>query len=328
MEIHAGAARGDRAGQLRWPAAVPAGRRRGTTASWWRRWSTASSGSLRLLQPADAGPAFRVNPFVNHYRNMAAYFDASRLKNAFTFQDLYVGLTPFDAPATFSMLSYSELAHGVWYPRAACTASSRAWSISPATPAWSSPSAHRVERIDTEWEQGAGGQPCRWVAGEGRCRPRERRPALCLRTPPPAGRDGRGDVTQAVLVFGDQLLLGPGQTVRGPGSPHAVPRGRLPRELQVHRPRPRRFRRIRASTSTPRRASTRRWPRPARTADGDRPGRSPERRRRPGLGGAPGPRARARAATAADRSASRPRATTSSSRRRTRRSRGRNATTW
>jgi phytoene desaturase len=61
--------------------------------------------------------AFRIRPFVGHYRNMAAYFAAPKLKHAFTFQDLYVGLTPFDAPATFSMLPYSELAHGVWYPR-------------------------------------------------------------------------------------------------------------------------------------------------------------------------------------------------------------------
>jgi phytoene desaturase len=64
----------------------------------------------------DAGLLFRLKPFVKHHRNMAAYFDASRLKSAFTFQDLYVGLSPFDAPATFSMLPYTEAAHGVWYP--------------------------------------------------------------------------------------------------------------------------------------------------------------------------------------------------------------------
>jgi phytoene desaturase len=69
-----------------------------------------------FFSPQMLGLAFRIRPFVNHYRNMAAYFADRRLKNAFTFQDLYVGLTPFDAPATFSMLSYSELAHGVWYP--------------------------------------------------------------------------------------------------------------------------------------------------------------------------------------------------------------------
>ena len=48
---------------------------------------------------------------------MSAYFDDPRLKAAFTFQDVYMGLSPFEAPATFSMMPYTELAHGVWYPR-------------------------------------------------------------------------------------------------------------------------------------------------------------------------------------------------------------------
>ena len=61
--------------------------------------------------------AFQLKPLVNHYRNMSAYFDDPRLKSAFTFQDVYMGLSPFEAPATFSMMPYTELAHGVWYPR-------------------------------------------------------------------------------------------------------------------------------------------------------------------------------------------------------------------
>lgn len=60
---------------------------------------------------------FQVKPLVNHYRNMSAYFGDPRLKAAFTFQDVYMGLSPFDAPATFSMMPYTELAHGVWYPK-------------------------------------------------------------------------------------------------------------------------------------------------------------------------------------------------------------------
>ena len=56
------------------------------------------------------------NLLANHYRSMSGYFTAPRLKSAFTFQDLYVGLSPFDAPAILSLLSYTELAHGVWYP--------------------------------------------------------------------------------------------------------------------------------------------------------------------------------------------------------------------
>jgi len=60
---------------------------------------------------------FRLKPFTNHYRNMSVYFDDPRLKSAFTFQDIYMGLSPFEAPATFSMMPYTELAHGVWYPK-------------------------------------------------------------------------------------------------------------------------------------------------------------------------------------------------------------------
>ncbi len=59
----------------------------------------------------------QLKPLVNHYGNMSAYFDDPRLKAAFTFQDVYMGLSPFEAPATFSMMPYTELAHGVWYPK-------------------------------------------------------------------------------------------------------------------------------------------------------------------------------------------------------------------
>jgi phytoene desaturase len=60
---------------------------------------------------------YQVKPLTKHYANMSNYFDDPRLKAAFTFQDVYMGLSPFEASATFSMMPYSELAHGVWYPR-------------------------------------------------------------------------------------------------------------------------------------------------------------------------------------------------------------------
>ena len=60
---------------------------------------------------------FQLKPLVKHYDNMANYFNHPRLKAAFTFQDVYMGLSPFEAPATFSMMPYTELAHGVWYPQ-------------------------------------------------------------------------------------------------------------------------------------------------------------------------------------------------------------------
>ena len=68
-----------------------------------------NAGNLPLL--------YQIKPLLPHYRHMAAYFKEDRLKAAFTFQDVYMGLSPFEAPATFSMMPYTELAHGVWYPR-------------------------------------------------------------------------------------------------------------------------------------------------------------------------------------------------------------------
>ncbi len=59
----------------------------------------------------------QVKPLVPHYAHMSTFFDNPRLKAVFTFQDVYMGLSPFEAPATFSMMPYTELAHGVWYPK-------------------------------------------------------------------------------------------------------------------------------------------------------------------------------------------------------------------
>lgn len=70
-----------------------------------------------FFTPANLPMLYQVKPFVNHYAHMAAYFDDPRLKSAFSFQDVYMGLSPFEAPATFSLMPYTELAHGVYYPR-------------------------------------------------------------------------------------------------------------------------------------------------------------------------------------------------------------------
>ncbi len=51
-----------------------------------------------------------------HYANTGRFFKDERLKAAFTFQNMYLGLSPYDAPATYSLLQYTELAEGVWYP--------------------------------------------------------------------------------------------------------------------------------------------------------------------------------------------------------------------
>lgn len=58
----------------------------------------------------------KLKALVKHYDNVGHYFHDPHLKAAFTFQNMYLGLSPFDAPATYSLVQYTELAEGVWYP--------------------------------------------------------------------------------------------------------------------------------------------------------------------------------------------------------------------
>src|SRR5215212_1231741 len=67
-----------------------------------------SPGNLPLL--------FQLKALKKHYANTGRFFKDERLKAAFTFQNMYLGLSPYDAPATYSLLQYTELAEGVWYP--------------------------------------------------------------------------------------------------------------------------------------------------------------------------------------------------------------------
>ncbi|KAJ5757146.1 Phytoene desaturase [Penicillium nucicola] len=45
------------------------------------------------------------------------YFKSDKLRRIFTFASMYLGMNPFEAPGTYSLLQYTELAHGIWYPK-------------------------------------------------------------------------------------------------------------------------------------------------------------------------------------------------------------------
>lgn len=74
-----------------------------------------------FLTPASILLFLRLHALHNHYRRLGAFFRTQRLKDAFSFQDMYMGISPFDAMATFSMLQYTELAEGVWFPQGGMT---------------------------------------------------------------------------------------------------------------------------------------------------------------------------------------------------------------
>jgi phytoene desaturase len=74
------------------------------------------SSALEYFSVKNLPLLFKLKPLVNHYTNVGHYFHEPHLKAAFTFQNMYLGLSPFDAPATYSLVQYTELADGVWLP--------------------------------------------------------------------------------------------------------------------------------------------------------------------------------------------------------------------
>src|ERR687898_1846879 len=59
----------------------------------------------------------RTRALNNYYRSVSRFFRTDKLRQAFSLQTMYLGLSPFEAPAVYSLLPYTELAEdGLWFP--------------------------------------------------------------------------------------------------------------------------------------------------------------------------------------------------------------------
>lgn len=70
-----------------------------------------------VLTPFFAKMALKLHPFESIWSRACRYFKTDRLRRVFTFATMYMGMSPFDAPSTYSLLQYTEAAEGIWYPR-------------------------------------------------------------------------------------------------------------------------------------------------------------------------------------------------------------------
>src|SRR5262249_47783851 len=53
---------------------------------------------------------------------LGRYFRDPRVRLAFSFQSKYLGMSPFNCPSLFSILSFLEYEHGVFHPSGGCFA--------------------------------------------------------------------------------------------------------------------------------------------------------------------------------------------------------------
>ncbi|KAI9475520.1 MAG: phytoene dehydrogenase [Benjaminiella poitrasii] len=70
-----------------------------------------------LVRLKYAPEIFRLHLFGKIYQRASKYFLTKKMRMAFTFQTMYMGMSPYDAPAVYSLLQYTEFAEGIWYPR-------------------------------------------------------------------------------------------------------------------------------------------------------------------------------------------------------------------
>lgn len=63
-----------------------------------------------------------VRPWRSLERELASYFSDPRVRLAFSFQSKYLGMSPFQCPSLFSILSFLEYEYGVFHPVGGCGA--------------------------------------------------------------------------------------------------------------------------------------------------------------------------------------------------------------
>ncbi len=70
-----------------------------------------------LANPVAGFRLLQTNANQNLYRQVAHFFDGNdKLSKAFSFHSMFLGLSPFDALAMYSLITYADLALGMWFP--------------------------------------------------------------------------------------------------------------------------------------------------------------------------------------------------------------------
>ncbi|TVP82783.1 MAG: phytoene desaturase [Alkalicoccus sp.] len=65
--------------------------------------------------PKNVKTLWKLRAYQSVRKQAAAYFRHPKLQDAFSLQTLYIGGSPSETPAIYSLVSFSEHAHGIWY---------------------------------------------------------------------------------------------------------------------------------------------------------------------------------------------------------------------
>jgi phytoene desaturase len=63
------------------------------------------------------GLLIKLKTYISNWKYVKKFFNDNHLRMAYTFQNIYVGQSPFDSPALFSMVPAAELTEGSFFPK-------------------------------------------------------------------------------------------------------------------------------------------------------------------------------------------------------------------
>lgn len=79
-----------------------------------------------LLHPSTLVGLLKALPLESVYKMVSRYLHNEKLREAFTFQTLYLGISPFECPSIYALLPYIEMEFGVWFPKGGTISLARA----------------------------------------------------------------------------------------------------------------------------------------------------------------------------------------------------------
>lgn len=79
-----------------------------------------------FFSPKNLAHVIGIRAHKKMYAEVSRYFRDERLRAALTFQTMYLGISPFDSPAVYGLLPFTELAMGIWFPKGGMHAIPRA----------------------------------------------------------------------------------------------------------------------------------------------------------------------------------------------------------
>jgi phytoene desaturase len=69
-----------------------------------------------LANPTAGLRLLRTRSYQNLYDQVSGFFHTDKLRKAFSFHTMFLGLSPFEALAMYSLITYADLALGMYYP--------------------------------------------------------------------------------------------------------------------------------------------------------------------------------------------------------------------